>query len=256
MDNDGVDMARRKRTPNEIAGAREAVAISAHLGREARTTRVRRRLTQKQLGRLVGLSQAEISYLEAGHGQGTSIATLVAIGAALGRPMAIGFSRDLVSTPNDAGHLAAQELILRLASKHGRTGRFELPTRPTNPSLSIDICLRDRPARALIVVEIWNRLEDLGAAVRGMARKVAEAQALAATHAPPDRVAWCWIFADTAQNRELVRRYPAVFRAQFDGSSRAWVRALANGAAPPDRPGITWIDPRRGALTEMRLATT
>jgi hypothetical protein len=47
-----------------------------------------------------------------------------------------------------------------------------------------------------------------------------------------------------------------VFRAQFDGSSRAWVRALADGATPPDRPGIPWIDPRRGALTEIRLATT
>jgi len=38
--NDGVDMARRKRTSSRIAGAREARAIAANLGREARSTRL------------------------------------------------------------------------------------------------------------------------------------------------------------------------------------------------------------------------
>ena len=101
--------------------------------------------------------------------------------------------------------------------------------------------------------EIWNRLDDLGGAARGMSRKVAEAMALAATHDPPDRVAWCWLLVETAANRELVRRYPAVIRAGFDGSSLGWVNALANGDVPPDRPGIAWIDPRAGRLSEIRL---
>jgi transcriptional regulator with XRE-family HTH domain len=253
MDNDGVDMTRRKRTSSEIAGAREARAIAATLGRETRSTRRRRRLTQAELGLRVGLGQSEISHLEAGHGQGTSIATWTAIGIALGRPLAIGFARDIVAGPRDAGHLAAQEILLRLAATHGRAGMFELPTRPEDPSLSIDVCLRDRRARALIIVEVWNRLDDLGAAARRMSRKIAEALALAATHAPPERVAWCWLLVDTAANRELVRRYPAVIKATFDGSSQAWVQALMVGLAPPDRPGIAWIDARRGQLTELRV---
>jgi transcriptional regulator with XRE-family HTH domain len=246
-------MARRKRTSSEIAGAREARAIAATLGRETKSTRRRRRLTQAELGLRVGLGQSEISHLEAGHGQGTSIATWTAIGIALGRPLAIGFARDIVAVPRDAGHLAGQELLLRLASARGRIGTFELPTRPADPSLSIDVCLRDRRARALIVVEIWNRLDDLGAAVRRMSRKVAEAIALAATQAPPERVARCWLLVDTAANRELIRRYPAVIKATFGRSSQAWVRALTTGSAPPDRPGIAWIDPRRGQLTELRV---
>lgn len=229
-----------------MAGAREAQAISANLGRETRTTRLARHLTQAELGRRVGLSQSEISHLEAGHGDRTSIATWSAIGIALGRPLSVGFSRDLVPAPRDSGHLAAQELLLGLAAAHGRIGRFELPTRPSNPSLSIDVCLRDVRHRILIVVEIWNRLEDLGAASRGMSRKISEAMMLAATHVPPDRVAWCWLLVDTAANREIVRRYPAVLRAQFDGSSLAWVRALTEADIPPDRPGIVWIDPRAG----------
>lgn len=247
-------MARRKRTSAEIAGAREAAAIAAVLGREARTTRQRRRLTQAELGRRVGLSQSQISQLEAGFGQHTSIATWTAIGVALSRPLAIGFSRDIVALlPRDAGHLAGQELVLRLAAIHGRNGRFELSTRPANPSLSIDVCLHDRRKRLLFVIEIWNRLDDLGAAVRSTTRKVAEAGLLAASHGVPDRVAWCWLLVDTAANREIVRRYPAVIGATFDGSSKSWVRALTEGTPPPDRPGIAWVDPRQGRLSELRL---
>jgi transcriptional regulator with XRE-family HTH domain len=246
-------MPRRKRTSAEIAGSREAQAIASNLGRDARSTRRRRRLTQAELGHRVGLSQSQISHLEAGHGEETSIATWTAIGIALGRPLAIAFSRDLVPEPQDAGHLAAQELVLRLAAAHGREGSFELSTRAENPSLSIDVCLRDRRARILIVAEIWNRIDDLGAAVRGMSRKVAEASDLANSHHPPDRVGWCWLLVDTAANREIVRRFPAVIKATFDGSSAAWVQALTTGSVPPDRPGIVWIAPRHARLTELRV---
>jgi transcriptional regulator with XRE-family HTH domain len=247
-------MPRRKRTTAEIAGAREAQAIAATLGRDARSTRLRRRLTQRELGRRVGLGQSEISHLELGHGENTSIATWTAIGIALNRPLAIGFGRDVADPgPRDAGHLVAQEFVLRLGAATGRAGSFELPTRPANPALSIDVCLRDRRHGLLLVIEIWNRLDDLGAATRTTLRKIAEANDLAALHEPPDRVAACWLLVDTAANRELVSCYPAVIRAIFDGSSQAWVRALTTGTVPPDRPGVAWIDPRRGRLTELRL---
>ena len=248
-------MAKRRRTRATIDGAREAQAIAAVLGGEAKATRTRRRLTQAELGERVGLSQSEISYLETGRGVGAPIATWAAIGVALGRPLAVTFSRDISPEPRDSGHLAAQELVLRLTASHGRTAGFELPTRPANPALSIDVGIRDRRTRTLIVVEIWNRLDDLGAAARGMSRKIAEIQALEASRTEANRVSWCWLLVDTSANRALARRYPAVLRAQFDGSSLAWVRALMHGGAPPERPGIAWIDPRAGRLTELRLAT-
>jgi hypothetical protein len=86
-----------------------------------------------------------------------------------------------------------------------------------------------------------------------MSRKVAEATDLANSNHPPDRVVWCWLMVDTAANREIVRRYPAVIRATFGGSSAAWVRALTTGSTPPDRPGIAWIDPRHRRLAELRV---
>src|SRR5216117_2855351 len=110
-------MVRRKRTTAVIAGAREARAIAAVLGRETKSTRRQRRLTQTELGRRVGLSQSEISYLECGHGEATSLATWTAIWMALGRPLSVAFSRDIsVLALLDAGHVDAQEFVLRLAA--------------------------------------------------------------------------------------------------------------------------------------------
>lgn len=99
-----------------------------------------------------------------------------------------------------------------------------------------------------VLVEIWNRLDDLGAAARSSDRKIAEV-----VTAPQGRAVTCWLLVDTAANRALVRRFPAVLQARFRGSSAAWVRALTTGAEPPPDPGLAWIDPRAGRLTELRL---
>jgi hypothetical protein len=56
----------------------------------------------------------------------------------------------------------------------------------------------------------------------------------------------CWVLRESAANRDLVRRYPAVFRAEFTGSSRAWVESLEGGAGAPLEPGLVWADPARG----------
>jgi transcriptional regulator with XRE-family HTH domain len=246
-------MGRQKRPQAGIAGAREAQAIAATLGADAQRTRRRRALAQDALGARVGLSQSEISHIERGHGARTPLETWIAIGIALHRPLAVSFGRDIADAmPRDAGHLAAQELLLRIAAATGRTAQFEVATRPANPRHSIDIGLRDARHRVLIVVEIWNRLDDVGAAARSTSRKVAEAADLSTFHDPADRVASCWLLVDTAANRALVRRYPAIFRSRFDGSSSAWVQALTTGGRPPDRPGVAWIDPRAGRLRPLR----
>ncbi len=243
-------MAGHRRRRARILGGREAQAIAANLGRDTGTTRRRRRLTQAALGSLVGLSQSEISRLERGRGIGTSIETWVAIGMALERPLAIGFSRDVVDPlPADAGHLAAQELLLRIATAAGWTARFEAPSRPVDPRHATDLVLQAHDVTAL--VEIWNRLDDLGAAVRSTDRKLADVTD--ATSAPVRSV---WILVDTAANREIVRRYPAILRSRFSGSSSAWVRAVEAGTAPPRGPGLAWIDVRSGRLRAVHLSTT
>ena len=140
-----------------------------------------------------------------------------------------------------------------MAAATGRTARFELATRPSNPSRSVDIGEIDRVNRVLILIEISNRLDDIGAATRSSDQKVAEAASLTLAPGGPLRVASCWVLVDTAASREIVRRHPAILRARFGGSSAAWVRALVDGSAPPTEPGVVWADTRGGRLTELRL---
>jgi transcriptional regulator with XRE-family HTH domain len=251
-----VDMTRVRRTDAQIQGAREAARIAATLGGDLKRTRVRRRRTQQELGERVGLSQGRISELERGEGASAPLDTWISLGLASDRPLAVSFSRDIDPyEPRDAGHLRAQELVLHLARRSNRRAEFELPTRPTDPTRSIDVMLRDDDARTLLLVEIWNRLDDLGAAARSTSRKHAEVEGLAvlaAGDAPAYRVASCWLLVDTVANRRLTARYPEVFRARFRGSSLAWVRCLVDGASPPPEPGLAWIDTRTGRIMPVR----
>ena len=166
------------------------------------------------------------------------------IAIALDQPLQVTFGRDRLEAPSDAGHLAVQELVLRLGRTAGYAASFELPTRPAEPWRSADVGLRNDAARRLILVECWNTIGDVGAAARASERKRADAEALAAGRwgEEPATVGVVWVVRATARNRALVARYPEAFAARFPGSSHGWVRALVQGTAPPDQPGLCWCD--------------
>ena len=237
-------MRRGKRPGAVRIGQREARAISANLGRDTRATRRRRHLTQARLGELVGLSQSEISRLELGQGAGASIETWVAIGIALNRPIGIGYTRDTVEPLTDAGHLDAQELVARLVRAAGWRVTFEAPNDPRAPTGSTDLRL-DRHD-GVVLVEIWNRVDDLVAATRSGDRKLASV--------PGARTVW--LLVDTAANRAIVRRYPTLLNSRFPGSSSAWVAALTSEGPVPARAGLAWVDVRSGRLRPFRNAAS
>ncbi len=248
-------MGRRRSTNTVVEGRREALALAATIGGTVRLERRRRRMTQAELAQRVGVDQSRISQLELGRAMFAPLATWVALGIALGRPLSVAFSRALEVEPADAGHLAMQELVLRLARRNDWRGTFELPTRPSDPSRSIDVCVRDDHRRVLIVVECWNRIGDVGSAARSTARKIAEAEALAAVsdRGPGYVVRACWLLRPTAANRRLLRDHPEVFRSRFPGSSVAWTRSLEHGMEPPAEPGIAWLDVAAGRVVPIRL---
>ena len=213
----------------------------ARLGGEIRAARLRRRLTQADLGALAGLARSTISAIERGLGGGHTLDTWQRLGVALGRPLRVDLPRDPLGEPADAGHLAIQELLLRLARTWGCRGAFELPTRSADPSRSADVCLRDDRRRRLLIVECWNTIGDIGAGARSTNRKLAEAASLAVSLGDePYTVAGCWVVRATRVNRALVARYPEVFAARLPGSSSRWVRALTTGSEPPLEPGLVW----------------
>jgi len=212
-------------------------------------------MRQASLAARIGISQARQADLEAGRGGGAPLEVWFALGEALGRPFRAEFFRDRLEEPADAGHLAIQELVLKLGRRAGFEGRFELPTRPTDPSRSSDAPLLDRGGRRLILVECWNTFGDLGAAARSSDRKLAEARALAVAlggNKGAFEVGLCWVVRDTARNRELMARYRHIFQSRFAGSSARWVKALTAGAPIPDEPGIVWCDVRSTRIFARR----
>lgn len=253
-------LLRQRPTELEREMARRSTAISLALGREVREGRIRLSMSQRIVSAKVGISQTSWSRIERGLGGHVPLQTWVAIGIALDRPLAVGFSRPLGEArgPVDAGHLEIQEHILGHARATGRHGTFELPTRPTDPARSTDVGVRDDRHRVLIQTECWNTFGDLGAAIRATNRKAAEAAAHATAtqvgDTEPYRVATVWVVRATAANRALLARYPHIVDAAFPGSSRGWCRALTAGTEPPAKPGIVWFDPATYRLTEHRRA--
>jgi len=228
----------------------------AREGAKLRQARKRRRLTQVQLGVKCGLSQSTISDAEIGHGGALSLTAWQRIAIVLDLPLDFSLGRDALEEPVDAGHLAIQELVLRLARATGRRRRFELTSKPTDPWRSTDVGLIDDEQRSLILVECVNAFGNVNASIRSSDRKRGEADGLAIAlgRGAPYEVRTCWIVRATRRNRQLISTYPELFANRFGGSSRAWVETLTRGTAVPDEPGLVWCDIQATRLFEWRAS--
>ena len=224
-------------------------------GREVRAARKRRRLRQTALAARVGISQAWLSDLEAGKGGGAPLEVWFAIAQALGRYLKFEFARDPLTELVDAGHLAMQELVIRVAKAAGWEVQFEAQSRAWGSHRSIDVRLIDRKNRRIVIVECWNTFGDLGAAARSSNDKVRaeEQHAVAiAGDSEPFEVGLVWVVRDTKANRELVTNYAGVFESRLPGSSAAWLRALTTRETMPAEPGLMWCDVRATRLSARR----
>lgn len=238
------DMARPRTSHVLSEAARRERAQLADLGGQVREIRTRRRWTQAELARRAATSQATISELERGRGGSMSLATWHRLAVALDVQFLARLSRDPHEQPVDAGHLAIQELVLRLSRASGRRRMVEMPTRPSSWGGSADVCLRDDASATLVLLECWNTIGDIGAAARSFDRKLVDLDALALGMFPDrdHRVCGCWVVRASRRNRELVARYAEVFAARFPASSAGWARGLAEAAEPPTGPGLVWCD--------------
>lgn len=246
--NNPADMAGWKSEEHRAQARTKNLEQLSVLGRELRTSRRRRRLGQRHLADEVGLSQSTISLMERGFGGGLTLDCWQAVAQALGRTTRLTLTADTLAEPADAGHLAIQELVLRLARLAGFALTFELPTRPVSPKGWGDIGLRDDRRRILLMVECWNTIGDIGAGVRASDRKRAEAEQYAVAIGPlddagvarPYRVRGCWVVRASARNRALVGRYPENLRGALSGIFRRLDAGADRGigAARPAGPRV------------------
>src|SRR4051794_5550341 len=248
----------RSRLLDVIQARQRAADTGRTLGARVRQAREQRGWSQPKLAEQVGVTRFRIGQIERGSGAGVPFDLWYALALVLKLPLRIELGRDPLAEPTDAGHLKVQELMLRLARQLGIARFFELPTRPTDPSLSVDVGWRDDTRRVLILNECWNTFGSVNAAVRSTHRKIAEAEQLANTlggDGPAFHVASCWIVRDSRRNRELIARYPEVFATAFPGSSAGWVAALTDPARPvPSNPGLVWCDVHASRLVPWRKA--
>ncbi len=244
----------KRRTALEMRALRALHEVMQREGQKVRAARMRRGWSQRELGRRTGLAQATISKMERGDGATLSIVAWQRVATVLDLPLDLRLGRDRREEPADAGHIAVQELVLRLGRRAGYERTFELLTKPSQPGLSVDVGLVDHKRRRLVLVECVNSFGDIGAAARSSDRKGKEAEnlAIALGHGRPYSVHVCWVVRDTRRDRELVARYPEVFGTRFSGSSQAWVRALTDGSEPPAERGLVWSDVRATRLFAWR----
>ena len=247
-------MAGRRRTRLALEADRRNRGQLANLGGAVRLARLARRLTQQQLAARTDLGRMTVSRAERGLGGGLTIDAWQRIGLALGMPLVVSLQRDPLAETADAGHLAIQELVLRVGRAAGYRGLVELATKPAEPWRSIDVALIDDARRRLLVVECWNTFGDVGAAVCVSSRKQADAEAIAVARwgDEPGTVGLVWVVRATVRNRALVARYPEVFAARFPGSSAAWVAVLERGLDSPTEPGLVWASVDGGRLFPWR----
>jgi transcriptional regulator with XRE-family HTH domain len=211
--------------------------------RNVRESRLHLRLTQRQLAATAGVSESALRRVERGASANISVDTLQRIGFALDRPVAIQLSRGLAE-PVDAGHLAMQELVVRLVGRAGYRPRVELPSVRHGTWRSSDVAAMRAADRSLLGIECWNTIGDLGAGFRSSDRKRRDLEELAAATWGPGshHIGICWVIRATRANRELIARYPMLIASRFPGSSAGWVQSLAKGTASPIGDGLVWCD--------------
>jgi len=234
-------MPRKVRRALASEAQRRSSERRARVASDVKAMRERRHWTQDRLAARAGLGRMIVNRLERAVGP-LDIDTLERLALALEVPFACGFGRDPKADVADAGHLAMQELVLRLGRRNGYDGAFELRTRPAEGWRSIDVVLASERRHRMICVECWNTIGDIGAAVRSSTRKRSELEDLLVARWGGGSTHLVWVVRATARNRALVARYPEVFARSFPASSRHWVDALVQGWPPPAEAGLVWCD--------------
>ena len=170
---------------------------------------------------------------------GATVPTAAAVGEQL-----VGFLEAApgASPPRDLEHLRRQELVIATAQFGGWACRPEAPlVAAAGRPRSIDVLLERQVRHELGIVEIWDYLDDVGAAMRSLDEK--QLLLAAAGQSDATRVGALWVVRGTRRNRELVAAYPELFCARFPASSTGWLAALVDPHAPmPGQPGLMWTD--------------
>jgi transcriptional regulator with XRE-family HTH domain len=198
-------------------GQRRGRFLVSRLGAELVVARHTAGLSQRQLGRMLGVSHTQIGRIERGEVRTLSIELAAKIAAVLGLELSVGL-HPAGPPVRDRAHLALIERLHRRVSATLRW-RTEVPIPNAGDLRSADVVITGSSFGALVEAE--TRLYDVQALERRIGSKQRDLGL--------DRI--ILLLADTATNRRAVAQIPELAR-RFPVSARACLSALTAGRDP------------------------
>lgn len=247
----------------QVAADEATQALMRKLGLMLKDGRRRSRARQLDASAKAGISRSEWSGLELGRKSAT-LATWNRAAFAVGGSLEAYLKQaSAADRPRDAVHLRHQELVIRTALGGGWQALPEEPIdREARTSRAADVLLNRRSKAdgrtEYALCEVWDWLDDVGAAVRDMTRRLEAVDRYAVARMrgdePLPRVGGFWLVRATQRNRALIAEHRHFFRARFPGSSRAWLAAVTGPQAPlPAQPALLWVAVNGERLFPARL---
>jgi transcriptional regulator with XRE-family HTH domain len=198
-------------------GQRRGRMLTSRVGAEFLIARQAAGLSQRQVGRTIGVSHSMIGRIERGATPSLSIELVARIAAVLGLEMSVGL-HPAGPPVRDRAHLALIERLRGRVSPAFRW-RTEVPIPIPGDLRSADVVIDS--ASFGILVEAETRLTDVQAVERRVGAKQRDLGL--------ERV--ILLLADTGINRRTVARVPELAR-RFPVSARACLHAMAAGHDP------------------------
>lgn len=201
------------------------------VGNALRALRIQRRLTQRDLGRRVGVSGGLVSLIERGHLDSVSTRVLRRVAAALECRLDLR----LVSRGGDidrllnAGHAGLREQVMRfLGELRGWLPQPEVSFAIYSERGIIDILAFHPETGSLLVIELKTELVSFEDLFGTMDVRVRHAKAIGRDRGWPATTVSAWIVvAESQANRRRAQRQASTIRASYPATGiemRAWLR--------------------------------
>jgi transcriptional regulator with XRE-family HTH domain len=250
------DPPARPRRPRPTAAVLRARTRSADIvkrcGVALRQARLAAGRTQAAAAGIARMSQSRWSRLERGtpEAEQASIEEWARAAEAVGLRFAAFMERASgADAPRDIEHLRRQSEVVRISQPGGWTAAPEMPLSIDAGGKVVDVLLQRRVRREATVVEVWDFLDDVGAALRGLDEKVAAVR----RSLPGWNVQGAWVVRGTRRNHDLLRDLAPLVDARFPGDAVAWLEALGDPTAGlPTAPVLVWTGSSNPRLLASR----
>jgi transcriptional regulator with XRE-family HTH domain len=242
----------RSEVPSFSVGSVDEIAF----GRGLRAIRIRKRLTQEDLGAGARVSRSVIARIEQGHAALVTVATLERVAGALAARVLVkllwqgeGLERLL-----DSRHAITVEEVVRILRSAGWEVATEVSFNEYGERGSVDVLAFHPVAHVVLVVEIKTTIGDAQEVQATLDRKVRLAPKISRSRGwQATAVATLLVVVESRSNRATVARLGATFAVAFPARNlaiRRWLRAPHR--QPPLR-GLHFLNSGPQAVVTQRV---